>query len=163
MNHSLPYRKILFATFLIVFLAVQGQAQFFPGQGGVGGTTGGTGSRSRSGTGTRQYPINGTVGDAVFSIDPETRRLVVIADEDTGQYISEVVSNLDRPKPQVLIKVVFLEVTYNNSSDIGVEGAWGKGIGDSMTAAATHAFGLSGISSAVGSNAPLANAFGSPL
>jgi general secretion pathway protein D len=164
MKHLPSYWKILLLAIVPSFFAMQGQAQFFPGQGGFGGTGGAGSSRSRTGTaGTRQYPVNGTVGDAVFSIDPETRRLVVIADEDTGQYISEVVSNLDRPKPQVLIKVVFLEVTYNNSSDIGVEGAWGKSIGNSTTAAAANAFGLSGISSAIGSNAPLANAFGSPL
>jgi len=163
MSHQHLSWKIHFVTILSCWLAIQVQAQFFPGQGGPGGTQGGTGSRSRSGSGTRQYPNNGTVGDAIFSIDPDTRRLVVIADEDTSQYISQVVSNLDRPKPQVLIKVVFLEVTYNNSSDIGVEGAWGKGIGNSTTAAAANAFGMSGISSAIGSNAPLVNAFGSPI
>jgi general secretion pathway protein D len=163
MNRLLSSWKTSFAIILACSVTMRGQAQFFPGQGGTGGAQGGGASRSRSGSSTRQYPVNGTVGDAIFSIDPDTRRLVVIADEETGRYISEVVSNLDRPKPQVLIKVVFLEVTYNNSSDIGVEGAWGKGIGNSTTAAAANAFGLSGISSAIGSNAPLANAFGSPL
>src|SRR5205823_3014305 len=52
-------------------------------------------------------------------------------DEDTGKYISQVVSNLDRPRPQVLIKVVFLEITHNDSSDIGIEGAYTKNIGNS--------------------------------
>src|SRR5216684_502662 len=99
---------------------VQGQAQFTPGQGG-----GNAANRSRTST-TRTYPGNGEVGDAVISIDPETRSLIVIADEKTRQYISQVVSNLDRPKPQVLIKVVFVEVTHNNSSDIGIEGGWSK-------------------------------------
>src|SRR5439155_17232100 len=101
------------------------QAQFVPGQ-GFGGFGGSSASRSRSTA--RQYPNNG-VGDAVISIDPETRSLIVIADEDTSQYISQVVSNLDRPKPQVLIKVVFLEVTHNDSSDIGVEGSYNKNFG----------------------------------
>src|SRR5204863_1162680 len=45
------------------------------------------------------------------------------------RYISQVISNLDRPKPQVLIKVVFLEVTRNDSLDFGVEGSYGKDIG----------------------------------
>ena len=58
-----------------------------------------------------QYPNNTTIGDAYFSIDPETRRVVYIADEATAQSIAQVLTNLDRPKPQVLIKVVFLEVT----------------------------------------------------
>ena len=46
----------------------------------------------------------------------------VIADGPTTKYVSQVVSNLARPKPQVLIKVVFLEVDYNKGVDIGVEG-----------------------------------------
>jgi len=40
---------------------------------------------------TRTYPANGDVGDAVISIDPETRSLIVIADEKTRQAISQVV------------------------------------------------------------------------
>lgn len=132
-------------------------AQFFPGQfGGTGGT------RSRSSTAsTRQYPSAGTVGDAVFTVDPETRSLIVIADEETSQYISQVVSNLDRPKPQVLIKVVFLEVAHNNSSDIGIEGGWAKNLGNSTTGAVANAFGMSGIASAAGTNA--LNVFGQPV
>src|SRR5437868_14898762 len=119
MNHLHPgcdvHRRnapILRLTLLAILLctALDLQAQF-PGGGGFGGFPGGGGggttSRSRSG---RQYPNNG-VGDATFSIDPETRSLIIVADPDTTRYISEVISNLDRPKPQVLIKVVFLEVT----------------------------------------------------
>jgi general secretion pathway protein D len=93
----------------------------FPNFGGGQNTT-----RSRT---SGQYP-NNQVGDATFAIDPDTRKLVVIADEDTTKYISEVVSNLSRPKPQVLIKVVFLEVTRNDSLDIGIEGSFGKDIGN---------------------------------
>jgi len=104
------------------------QAQFFPG--GGGGLPGGAGTTSRSGT-TRRYPNNG-VGTATFSVDPDTRSLVVVADPDTAKYISEVVSNLDRPKPQVLIKVVFLEVTHNDALDLGIEGAYTKSLGNSF-------------------------------
>src|SRR3974390_2201680 len=71
-----------------------------PGGGGGRGTSGG-GSRTGGGTGSRSYSPQGTIGDAYFSIDPETRRVVTIADEDTSRYISQVLSNLDRPKPQV--------------------------------------------------------------
>ena len=105
--------------------ALPARAQF-PGG---GFQFGGQNNRSRSANNTGQYP-NNQVGDAVISIDPETRSLIVIADDDTSKYISEVVSNLDRPKPQVLIKVVFLEVTRNDSLDLGVEGTFGKDIGN---------------------------------
>jgi len=141
--------------------AVQLHAQFGPG-GFFGGGAGAAGRQSTSRS-TRTYSGNGTVGDAVISIDPVTRNLIVIADEQTKAYISQVISNLDRPKPQVLIKVVFLEVTHNNSSDIGIEGAWGSSIGNSMTGAVTHAFGLSSVSSSIASNGPGLNAFGQPI
>jgi general secretion pathway protein D len=111
-------------------------------------------------TAARQYPSSGAIGDAYFSIDPETRRVVTIADEETLKNIQEVLKNLDRPKPQVLIKVVFLEVTHNNASDIGIEGGWGGGVGDAKGAFA-NAFGLSGIHQAAeGTN--LVNVFGQP-
>src|SRR6267378_947207 len=86
-------------------------------------------NNTRSSSTSGQYPKN-QVGDAVITIDPETRSLIVIADDEPSQYISQVVSNLDRPKPQVLIKVVFLEVTRNDSLDIGIEGTFGKDIGN---------------------------------
>jgi general secretion pathway protein D len=127
MRLFLTHKKFLLLFLCLCALPVQAQ---FPGGGGGFNPFGGGGAnnanRARS---TRQYPNNG-VGDAVISIDPETRSLIVIADEDTDKYISQVVSNLDRPKPQVLIKVVFLEVTHNNSSDIGIEGTFGKDIGN---------------------------------
>lgn len=113
----------------------------FPG-GGFNPFGGGGGNNNRSrGSSSQSYPNNG-VGNAVISIDPETRSLVVIADEDTGKYISEVVSNLDRPKPQVLIKVVFLEVTHNDSSDIGIDGSYNKNFGSSVVSGFTTNFGV---------------------
>lgn len=110
----------------------------------------------------RTYPNSGAIGDAYFSIDPETRRVVTIADEETLKHIQEVLKNLDRPKPQVLIKVVFLEVTRNNASDIGIEGGWGGEMGDGTRGAFANAFGMSALNSAAGTNA-LVNAFGQPV
>jgi len=108
----------------------------FGGGGFGGGGFGGGGARSStSGSSAsstaRTYPNNTTIGDAYFSIDPETHRIVYIADEATAKYIGQVLTNLDRPKPQVLIKVVFLEVTHDDSSDIGVEGSFNKSLGNS--------------------------------
>ena len=117
---------------------------------------------ARGSTAPRQYPNAGAIGDAYFSIDPETRRVVTIADEDTSQYISQVLSNLDRPKPQVLIKVIFLEVQHNNASDLGLEGGWGKTINNDPTkVSASQGFGLSGLSSAAA--ATNFNALGQPF
>ena len=127
---------------LCLGLALQADAQTrgggtggggFGGGGFGGGSTGGSRSSTSSSASStpRTYPNNTTIGDAYFSIDPETHRVVYIADEATAKYIGQVLTNLDRPKPQVLIKVVFLEVTRNDSSDIGLEGSFSKSIGNS--------------------------------
>ena len=112
-----------------------GGGGFGGGGGGFGGGGFGGGARSSTSVGggstSRQYPNNTTIGDAYFSIDPETRRVVFIADQATALAISQVLSNLDRPKPQVLIKCVFLEVVHSDSSDIGVEGYYSKNLGNS--------------------------------
>src|SRR4051794_5737629 len=130
---TLPASPMLFLC-----ASLQLPAQF-PG-GGFGGFGGGGGNntRSRSST-TRSYPNNG-VGDAVISIDPETRNLIVIADDDTSRYVSEVVSNLNRPKPQVLIKVVFIEVTHSDSLELGIEGNYNKNIGNPLVSGFTTNF-----------------------
>ena len=86
------------------------------GAGGVTGTT-----RSSAG-GARQYRSNTELGDATIQVDPETRSLVIVTDDETHEQLMKVIKTIDQPKPQVLIKVVFVEVTYNNTSDIGIEG-----------------------------------------
>ena len=109
---------IRFATLaLVALLASQSTtfAQQRGGFGGFGGGRGGTGSSQSS----RTYPGAGEIGSALIMPDAETRRLIVIADEDTAAHISQVITNLDQPKPQVLIKVVFVEVTHDDKTDIG--------------------------------------------
>jgi general secretion pathway protein D len=61
----------------------------------------------------------------------------------------------------VLIKVVFLEVTYNNNQDIGIEGGFSKKIDSGTTGNGANVFGLSGLNS-VGTNLSL-NALGQPI
>ena len=74
--------------------------------------------------GVRQYPSNTLLGDAIIQIDPESRSLIVVTDEETHREISKVVDNLDHPKPQVLIKVVFVEVSLDKNLDVGLEGTY---------------------------------------
>ena len=132
-------------------LAFQANAQQRAGGTGGGGFGGGGfGGAARSGTSSsttttaRQYPNNTTIGDAYFSIDPETRRVVFIADQATALAIAQVLTNLDRPKPQVLIKCVFLEVSRDASSDIGVEGSYGKNLGNSWSSGLVTNWGVVG-------------------
>src|SRR5688500_94611 len=104
-----PTRTTLLLLAFVLVNAVH--AQQTSGQGTRGRTVGiGT-------AGTREYPAAGTVGEAIITSDPETRRIIVITDEETSQYVSQVITNLDQPRPQVLINVVFLEVTYAHNFD----------------------------------------------
>jgi general secretion pathway protein D len=148
--HSLNWNKILGCVLAFILCAtMQIPAQQRGGGGGFGGGRGGGGgygssgfggggfggfgggtfggggvgnAASRSSTTGSEYNNNGTVGTAQISVDPDTHNLIIIADKETMEQISNVLLNLDSPKPQVLIKVVFMEVEHNNSSEIGVQG-----------------------------------------
>lgn len=118
------------------------------GFGGGGGGFGGGGGASRSSTGSSGTSTavdrtpNGEVGSAKFYVDPDTHQVYITADEQTAAYVGQVISNLDQPKPQVLIKVVFLQVTYNNGYDVGLEGGVTKNINAKTTLSASNLFGL---------------------
>lgn len=119
-KHSMEWKCLLPALLAgCLLLPDTALAQFFGGGGGGGvgrgGTTGGSANTRR------EYYSHGMVGEAMISVDPETRRIIVITDEITNTHIEDVIKSLDRPKPQVLIKVVFVEVTHRNDSEFGLE------------------------------------------
>src|SRR5581483_9175339 len=80
---------------------------------GGGGFTGGGGGTSGS-NGVRQYQNTTMVGDAMITSDVDTRRIIIVTDDETNDNIKKVIAGLDAPKPQVLINVVFLQVTHEN-------------------------------------------------
>lgn len=122
---KLTWKKLLTccsaAALLAFALPESADAQGFGGGfGGRGGGFGGRGGTTGSfGSSQRTYPGNGQIGEAVIMADPETRRIIVITDDQTAEHISQVVTNLDQPKPQVLIKVLFVEVRYTDDFDLG--------------------------------------------
>ncbi len=164
MNHS-PFfwpPRLVVALALLLAGVLSSEAQFQRSQTGGTRNTGRSGlGGSRSGSSSRTYNNNGMVGEAMISSDPETRRIIVITDEETSQYVSQVITNLDRPKPQVLIKVVFVEVAHTDGSDIGIEGGFKQGIDSTTSGVGSDYFGLSGLGS-VASNLNV-NRFGQPL
>lgn len=130
------YRSILFALAAVLALVaaaprLQAQTQgstIRPSAAANGGgafsarpaTSGGVGSAG----GIRQYSDATEMGDATIQVDEESRTLVVVTDEDTHNQIMKVITALDKPKPQVMIKVVFAEVTLNKNLEMGVEGSY---------------------------------------
>ena len=110
---------------LLTTTNVWGQARG-GGGGGFGGGGGGGGRGGGTGTTTRDYGNSTMIADpgTIFSYDPETRSLILFTDAETYTNISKVVARLDRPKPQVLISAVFLEVTHAKDLDVGLEGSY---------------------------------------
>jgi general secretion pathway protein D len=133
------------------------------GGGGFGGGFGGFGGNRNNGAAssatTGTYNNNGTVGSAVISVDPQTHNIVVIADDETSLQISNVLRRLDAPKPQVLIKVVFVEVTKSDGLDFGVEGGFANNGANGLGSTAGNVFGLSGLNTVVTNF----NALGQPI
>jgi type II secretion system protein D len=95
-----------------------------PGLGGFGGFGGQRSTASRTSTSTTSYPSSTDIGQARITYDPETRSIIVVSDEETAAHITNVVRQLDRPTPQVLINCVFMEATYTKGTDIGVDGVY---------------------------------------
>ena len=117
--------------------------------GGSGGssssTRGGTSSRTRTGNlgpldvapGTQgapaqeppaqpqsQEPRRGLEGQVDIQPDPSTNSLVIRTSPRNFEAIQEMLRELDRLRPQVLIKVLIVEVTLDESTQFGLEGFW---------------------------------------
>ena len=87
-------------------------------------STGGGGGGGSSSGANRQYVNSTMIGDAVITSDLETRRLIIVTDEETNENIRTIIQSLDKPKPQVLINVVFVQVTHDKGLDLGAEAAF---------------------------------------
>lgn len=86
--------------------------------GGGGGFGGGTS------TGNRTYPNSTQVGDATITSDLDSRRLIIVTDDTTNENIKQILAQLDKPKPQVMINVVFVQVSHDKDLDLGAEATW---------------------------------------
>lgn len=123
------HRRTLVTVAALAFgaLPTLALAQAQAGRGGTttggGGFTGGGGGGASSGA-NRSYQNTTMVGDAMISSDVDTRRLIVVTDEATNENIKTIIANLDKPKPQVLINVVFMQVTHDNSFALGAEAVY---------------------------------------
>jgi general secretion pathway protein D len=98
------------------------------GGGRAGGAAGGGGFGGGAGTaaGASSYATGTRPGAANIIADQENRKIIAMTDERTAQAISNVLAALVRPAPQVLIKVVFVEASYNKGLDFGVDGGFSQ-------------------------------------
>ena len=118
MNMQFVKKSIGGIVALALCAVVQSHAQPFGGGGFFNG-----GAQVRQGAqSSSTYNPAGSIGNAQITIDPDTHNLILNADEETTKAMMQIIKSMDHPQPQVLIKVVFLEVTHNNSLDFGLEG-----------------------------------------
>ncbi len=101
--------------------------------GGIGGSTAFGGAAINRSNGNGNNNNNSRNGNNSNTVSSElTGQVYVVSDDDTNsllvstasKYESQVrgiIKELDRPVPQVLIKVLIAEVTHDNSEDLGVD------------------------------------------
>ncbi|MHC4606607.1 MAG: secretin N-terminal domain-containing protein, partial [Planctomycetota bacterium] len=71
-----------------------------------------------------QEQRRGVEGDVDIEADPRTNSLVIRTSPRNYEAIQKLVQDLDRMRPQVLIKVLIAEVTLTDDLEFGVEGFW---------------------------------------
>jgi general secretion pathway protein D len=89
--------------------ANRGTGGAFTNRGNVAGASGGTGS------------ISDLIGQVYVVSDVDTNSLLVATATKYQEQIMGIIKELDRPVPQVLIKVLLAEVTHDNADDLGVD------------------------------------------
>jgi len=87
------------------------------GRGGGGGGGGGGGTTSSASTGSSSDLDEETY----FEADTETNSLLVMTSTKNYERIKPIIAELDKPVGQVLIKVLFAELTHSDGIDLGVE------------------------------------------
>ncbi|HVS72933.1 MAG TPA: type II secretion system secretin GspD [Phycisphaerae bacterium] len=98
------------------------------GGGGFGGggslasaIGGGRGATGANGSTTSSVNNGSLIGQAFVVADPDTNSLIVTTAAALADEVKGIIADLDRPVPQVMIKVLVAEVTHDNTDDIGVE------------------------------------------
>ena len=101
----------------------------------LGAPSGGTGIGARRGTQSYGTPLSGGInlppgmaqvvneltGQVFVVADPDTNSLLVTTATKYERQVRQIIAELDRPVPQVLIKVLVAEVTHDNSADFGLD------------------------------------------
>ncbi|MFC1764531.1 secretin N-terminal domain-containing protein [Planctomycetota bacterium] len=91
-------------------------------QGGGGGRGGGGGAATTASSGSSSTSSNSDLDeDAFFEADESTNSLLILTSSKNYEKIKPIIDELDEPLKQVLIKVLFAEITHSDSIDLGTE------------------------------------------
>jgi general secretion pathway protein D len=90
------------------------------------GAAAGTQNRGATGiatgaNGTQAGGISDLIGQVLIVPDQDTNSLLVATATKYEQQVRDVINQLDRPVPQVLIKVLIAEVTHDNTLNLGTD------------------------------------------
>ncbi len=99
-----------------------------PAQGGVAAAAPKADATSKSSAGGASQNSPDMEEEAVILADKETNTLIINATPDQHRDIERTIAELDRPRRQVLIETVLVEVTLDEGMDLGVEWAVSKGL-----------------------------------
>jgi len=104
--------------------------------------------------------VTGLAGDINVSADPATNSLIIQASQEGFNTLAQVIEKLDVERPQVSVEALIMELTVNDSQDIGISGLMRAINGDTnvLIASATSA-----ATAASGAPIPLADAATLPL
>ena len=91
------------------------------GFGGGGGGFGGGGFNRGGGTSGSPTAMDSLQGQVYVVGDQDTNSLLVTTAARFEQQVKQIIEELDRPVPQVLIKVLVAEVTHDNNADFGAD------------------------------------------
>lgn len=84
------------------------------------GTVGGI-NPAAGGAGALASGISELIGQVLVVADQDTNSLLVSTASKFQDRVKALIIDLDRPVPQVLIKVLIAEVTHDNSDDLGLD------------------------------------------
>jgi general secretion pathway protein D len=88
---------------------------------GSSGSSGFGGISGSSGAGSVAGPASDLIGQVEVVADSDTNSLLVVTATRLRAQVQEMIDQLDRPVPQVLIKVLIAEVTHDRSDDLGLD------------------------------------------
>jgi general secretion pathway protein D len=89
--------------------------------GGFGGSTFGGGGLFGALSSAAQQSAQSIQDQVSVIADPDTNSLLVRTNPKNYDQVKAILDELDRPVPQVLIKVLIAEVTHDKNTDIGAE------------------------------------------
>jgi type II secretion system protein D len=96
-------------------------AQFQGGQRGGAAQPGGGGAGGGGASGASASSSESISDETYCQADPNTNSLLIMTSTKNYQKIKPIIEELDKPVAQVLIKVLFAELSHTNSVDLGTE------------------------------------------